>query len=808
MKILNVLKVIDQWGWSYDFIGREQQRYSKHKIIINKYDNVNLEGIDVLYIHSPNIHGTLANLPVIAHEKGIKVIGAYGGDPKFWSPSISYKYSYADLIVTISPETYKYASDLYQNIPVVFLPESVDTNYFKPSNFKLTFNVGWAGSKFPLKRMHLLDKLHYKIIKQSKWGQEFFTQNRDQNEMLRFYQCLNAFILTSTTECMPRVVLEAMACGLPVVSTFVGNLPMLVSHEWLVPVHPDELVVQQMNCKLGLLKNNIELRKSVSQRNREHIKKFFSWEKNQPFWDSIFTNLYEENFDTIIEENQQYLSSYKQYFDQASFKKNFELKKRKKIAYIIPGTGISGGIAVILEHANRLQEMGYDVVLFSQDKKTNISWFPNKVQIVALEDKYLKDDIDVLIATGWTTVEVSKSIQAKRKIYFVQSDERRFTEDKNTKQIIEDTYKINYEFITEAKWIKEWLSNEFNKQAFYVPNGLNTEFFNKTIQKKSNKVRVLLEGPLTIPFKGVSDAYQAVKNLDCEIWIVSSDGDVPKSWRCNKFFKAVPIEKMKDIYSSCDILLKMSRVEGFFGPPMEAMACGCAVVVAKCTGYDEYIEHNKNALVVEMSDVQGATAAVKSLIYDKILREKLIKEGYETVKNWSWDASLQLLKTIIDKKQVDFKNEDKIEACDIIIVVHNALHFVKLCIESIKSFTNYSYRLIIVDNNSNEETKAYLKTVDAQIITNHKNYGFGYANNQGIRISTSKYVCFLNSDTIVTNNWLSRLIKHLEQENAGIVGPVTNCASSEIQQISFQYLIKDNNPIIQDFSEDIFKKKF
>ena len=78
---------------------------------------------------------------------------------------------------------------------------------------------------------------------------------------------------------------------------------------------------------------------------------------------------------------------------------------------------------------------------------------------------------------------------------------------------------------------------------------------------------------------------------------------------------------MKNIYSSADIFLKMSKVEGFFGPPMEAMACGCAVVVSKVTGYDEYIKHNFNALVVESGDVSGAREAIKKLLIDSDLSE-------------------------------------------------------------------------------------------------------------------------------------------------------------------------------------------
>ena len=105
---------------------------------------------------------------------------------------------------------------------------------------------------------------------------------------------------------------------------------------------------------------------------------------------------------------------------------------------------------------------------------------------------------------------------------------------------------------------------------------------------------------------------------------------------------------MRRIYSSCDIFLKMSRIEGFFGPPMEAMACGCAVVVGKVTGYDEYIVHEQNALVVEPGDAQDARKAVERLIADVELRERLIQGGFDTVPDWSWEFSAQAMLDLVE----------------------------------------------------------------------------------------------------------------------------------------------------------------
>lgn len=326
-----------------------------------------------------------------------------------------------------------------------------------------------------------------------------------------------------------------------------------------------------------------------------------------------------------------------------------------KIAFLLPGVGIAGGIAVVFKHASLLMKNGHDAFVINVGEVGSGDWYPeNPVPIVHISDSrnYLFENIDMLFATGWSTVRWLEKIPAVRKLYFVQSDERRFYEDKVLKKKIHDTYLTSCEYLTEAIWIKKWLYNEFGHEAEYVPNGIDNKVFFQDLPlepKRPGRVRVLLEGPIAIPFKGMADSYSAIEGLDCEVWIVSSAGKPPANWKCDRFFEKVPFGEMRKIYSSCDIFLKMSRVEGFFGPPMEAMACGCAVVVAKVTGYDEYIIHGHNALVVEQGDIIGARIAVKKLIEDSDLRNRLINNGKNTVLEWSWDRSEKAMLRLVNK---------------------------------------------------------------------------------------------------------------------------------------------------------------
>lgn len=333
---------------------------------------------------------------------------------------------------------------------------------------------------------------------------------------------------------------------------------------------------------------------------------------------------------------------------------------RKRIVYLVPHLNIAGGIIVVLQHVVRLKRRGYDAYVINVSGEGDAQWFPyaDELKIVNLVHEPSRDykNIDVLIATSWDTFEACETVlPAKKKMYFVQADERGFTDDEGIQNKIDRAYKTDGIYVTEAMWIQRWLKEEYDHDAYYVPNGLDPHIIFKTdpLEQIESKPRILIEGPINVPSKGMDDAYAAVCDLDADLWIVSSNGVPRPEWKYDRFFENVPFTKMNEVFSSCDIFLKMSRNEGFFGPPMEAMACKCAVVVGKVMGYDEYIKNGVNALVVEQGDVSGAREAVAKLIDDKTLRGELISHGEKTAKEWSWDHSVDMLEKAVRGKKIE-----------------------------------------------------------------------------------------------------------------------------------------------------------
>ena len=124
----------------------------------------------------------------------------------------------------------------------------------------------------------------------------------------------------------------------------------------------------------------------------------------------------------------------------------------------------------------------------------------------------------------------------------------------------------------------------------------------------------------------------------------------------------------------------------------------------------------------------------------------------------------------------------------IIILSYNTLELTKMCLESIRAHTPEHYELILVDNASTDGSLEYLREQqDVRLIENKENMGFPKGCNQGLAIAEGDSLLLLNSDTVVTENWLANLKTALySSEKVGAVSCLANYVSNG-QQIPVPY---------------------
>jgi len=131
----------------------------------------------------------------------------------------------------------------------------------------------------------------------------------------------------------------------------------------------------------------------------------------------------------------------------------------------------------------------------------------------------------------------------------------------------------------------------------------------------------------------------------------------------------------------------------------------------------------------------------------------------------------------VDPNEIIKNIYTKHDKVSVVVLVKDALDYVKKCIDSLFKYTD-RFELIIVDNASGKETKQYLKSIkcnEYRLITNKANKGVSYGWNQGIKAAKYDYVCFLNSDTLLTDSWLRKMMRGFKySDNVGMVGPTSN----------------------------------
>lgn len=108
----------------------------------------------------------------------------------------------------------------------------------------------------------------------------------------------------------------------------------------------------------------------------------------------------------------------------------------------------------------------------------------------------------------------------------------------------------------------------------------------------------------------------------------------------------------------------------------------------------------------------------------------------------------------------------------IIILNFNGGNLIINCIESILNSNSKSYEIIVIDNNSTDNSEKICKEKFPfiHLIKNPTNIGMS-ARNIGLNKSLGEFIIFLDSDTIVTSNWLEKFYDSFQKNGPGLYQP-------------------------------------
>lgn len=326
-----------------------------------------------------------------------------------------------------------------------------------------------------------------------------------------------------------------------------------------------------------------------------------------------------------------------------------------KVAFLVNDLQLSGGVGVVVQHARQLSTIaGWEVTLVLVREQEGASWhgYEHLPHLhVRTREQALGERYDVAVATWWETTFTLFELAAERYAYFVQSLEDRFYAHDEAERLGAGlTLDLPVAFITEAHWIRDTLAvARPDAPCHLVRNGIDKTVFAPLEQvpvSSARPLRVLIEGSPSSWFKHVHDAIHAAAAMrePHHVTVVCGDREALGEVVADEVVGPLSHREMAELYGHTDVVLKLSSVEGMFGPPLEGFHRGATCVVTPVTGYEEYIEHGWNGLLTDWDDLRGTARQLDLLARDRRLLHFLRTNALETARAWpSWSQSSQFM---------------------------------------------------------------------------------------------------------------------------------------------------------------------
>jgi GT2 family glycosyltransferase len=122
----------------------------------------------------------------------------------------------------------------------------------------------------------------------------------------------------------------------------------------------------------------------------------------------------------------------------------------------------------------------------------------------------------------------------------------------------------------------------------------------------------------------------------------------------------------------------------------------------------------------------------------------------------------------------------------VVIVAADGLPFTRLCLESVLAGVGPALEVVVVDNASSDGTADYLRELAdrdhrVRVLRSDENLGFAAGVNRGLNETQTPTLLILNNDVVLPPRAIARLVRHLADSEIGLVGPVSNEASTEAE---------------------------
>jgi glycosyltransferase involved in cell wall biosynthesis len=316
---------------------------------------------------------------------------------------------------------------------------------------------------------------------------------------------------------------------------------------------------------------------------------------------------------------------------------------------------IAGGVRAILTYADRLAGRGHDVTLVVPAKgrlraawlnarSAGPDWIPGfrpRVRWVRRWEPARLPDGDIVVATAWQSAAAAAEAPARcgAGFYFVQHYESLYHGSPET---VDVTYRLPLRKLVISTWLRDVVREKFAGDAEVLVTPVDPALFHRVpVAVGTSRPRVLMLHH-EYAWKGVADGVEAARRVKARVPGLVLVGFGLKAPRdaspYDEFHANPPQDRLAAVYSGCEVYLCPSWDEGLGMPPMEAMACGAALVTYDNGGCRDYARDGETALVARRRDVADLAAKLERLVTDAGLRGRLAAAGQRLVTTaFDWD---------------------------------------------------------------------------------------------------------------------------------------------------------------------------
>jgi glycosyltransferase involved in cell wall biosynthesis len=318
-----------------------------------------------------------------------------------------------------------------------------------------------------------------------------------------------------------------------------------------------------------------------------------------------------------------------------------------RIAFIEPHLELYGGIRRVMELSNRLARLGDDVTIF-HPAGTPCAWMEGLAGTRRTSD-LLDGEFDAVVFNDPPDYELALRSNARVKAFYIlclddrerlrKFSPRIFWPRKGRIMALKRALSLPFLKLANATWMKLYLAEELGVESELLIGGVNREVFRPVAAERAPGVfRVLCSGDPRAR-KGtdtIRAAFEMVRR------------DHPSALLDTYHGKGIPQERMAETYCSADLFVDAQWYAGWNNPVAEAMACGVPVVCTDIGGVADFAFHEETAVLAPVGNAGKLAAAMRRMIEDGDLRQRMRQNGLRAVAKFDWDASAARLRRLLE----------------------------------------------------------------------------------------------------------------------------------------------------------------